>query len=302
MSTSGNAVGSRVEMLVGIVAVLTLCRQLAACTGVPLHRSDVAERLPDQVAPIAVGQSDRAAVHKRLGEPQLSSDYWRFDLFRYSGKNTALGLLYVVPFTMTVDIDALVLVTYDRNGKVVALDKGINRAVPGWDWHEPSLMLIAGDATVISQVGRAKSVYFTAERRDAYLEGARPRDVCTMVVGCDATRQCQSTLTVAHEVQTALATPTVDASSRRGRQRPLREPKYSSLTALFLAPGNHDLEVRTAQYGVSGAEIHCSAGDLLYVLIDSPIQVSSAMPVAFVQQPMLAYREGWLLPQEPSHE
>jgi len=275
---------------------------LAACAGVPVHRTDVDKKLPDQVAPIAVGQSDRPQVRALLGEPQLASNYWRFDLFRSSGRNVGLGVLYIVPFSMTQDVDALALVTYDSNGKVLALDKGVDRAIPGWGEHEPPLMLKAGDAIVVSQVGRTTSLSVSANQRDAYLSEVRPRDRCTLVLGCDAERQCPSTLTVDGKAQPPLATTPASAPSRAEAPQPPPYTLRAWLTPLTLAPGDHQLEARAGQEVIAETKIHCSAGELLYALIDSPIQVSSGMPPAFGQQPTLIYRDGWLVPQEPGHE
>jgi len=286
-----------------MITATTACCLLAACAGVPLHRTDVVQKLPDQVAAIAVGQSDRAAVRTLLGEVHLASNYWRFDLFRFSGKNSGLGVLFIVPFSVTTNIDASALVSYDVSGTVVALDKGVNRAAPGWGWHEPSLMLKAGDTIVVSQVGRTTSLYVSAGQRDTYLGDVRPRDRCTVVLGCDAERQCPSTLTVDNKAQPPLATPPASASSSQpGAHQPPPYPVRAWLTPLMLAPGDHQLEARTEQKIVAEATIHCSAGELLYALIDSPIQASSAMPAAFGQQPMLTYSDGWLVPQEPGHE
>lgn len=295
-------VGSRAQPRAKMISAATACCLLAACGGAPLHRTDVAQKLPDQVAPIAVGQSDRAAVRTLLGEPQLASNYWRFELFRFSGSKTRLGLLYIVPYSVTTNTDASALVTYDSNGTVVALDEGVNRATPGWGGHEPSLMLKAGDTIVVSQVGRTTSLYVSAGQRDAYLGEVRPRDRCTVVLGCDAERQCPSTLTVDNKAQPPLATPPASASSQPGAHQPPPYPVRAWLTPSMLAPGDHHLETRTEQKVVAETTIHCSAGELLYALIDSPIQVSSAMPAAFGQQPMLTYSDGWLVPQEPGHE
>jgi hypothetical protein len=46
----------------------------------------------------------------------------------------------------------------------------------------------------------------------------------------------------------------------------------------------------------------CGAGELRYVLIGSPIQIASVMPMAFDAQPLLVYQDQWLLPQEPTRE
>jgi hypothetical protein len=280
---------------------------LAACAAAPLHHTDVDKKLPDKVAPIAVGQTDRPQVRTMLGEPQIASNYWRFDLFRASGTNAALGLLYIVPFTMTQDVDALAFVTYDPNGTVVALDKGVNNAIPAWGGHDPPLVLNAGDAIVVHEVGRSTSLYVSPGQRDAYLNDMRPRDQCTVVLGCDVEHHCPTRLSVDGKVEPLPATAPALArsyaeSSYADRHRPPPYPVRSWLTPLTLAPGDHRIETNEGQKVASAMKIQCSAGDLLYALIDSPIQVSGEMPAVFGKLPMLVYRDGWFVPQEPARE
>jgi len=59
------------------------------------RRSDqpLPENLGEQTAPIVAGKSDRAPVRSLLGQPWLSSDHWRFDLFRSTDRSSAIVFL-----------------------------------------------------------------------------------------------------------------------------------------------------------------------------------------------------------------
>jgi len=285
------------ESLVGLAVLV-----LGACSAAPVKRTDVDRELPDRVAPIVVGETTRAQVRALLGEPQLTSEYWRFDLFRFSGKNIDIGLLYIVPFSVTQDVDALALVTYDSDGKVVAFDKGSSHALPGWGQHDPPLKIESGELTVVTQVGRTTSLYASAPLRDAYLDAYASHDRCTVLMGCDREGQCLRAWTLDGVSQQPLTwmPPAVATAPRSSVPPPY--PVAAWLTPYLIAPGAHELQLLENRKSVASAVLNCAAGETLYVRVDRTIEMFRESPDAFSTLPTLIYRNGWLVPQEPGHE
>lgn len=275
---------------------------LAGCSVAPVKHTDVDQQLPDRVAPLAVGETTRAQVRSLLGEPQLASEYWRFDLFRFSGKNISIGLIYLVPFSVTQDVDALALVSYDAEGKVAAFDKGSSRALPGWGEYEPPIKLEAGDLTAAVQVGRITSIYVSAQNRDAYLDGHGAHAQCTVLVGCDGGSQCFSTWTLDGKPRPPLAWNTPTATRTLGGPKPPPYPVRAWVTPELISPGEHQVQVLERNRVVADATLDCGAGQVIYMLVDRPVQIFREAPERFSSLPMLIYRDAWLLPQEPGHE
>jgi hypothetical protein len=81
---------------------------LGGCFGVPLSRSKVEETL--QTMSIEVGVADRAEVRRAVGQPLLSSEYWRFDVFRISDWNGGVLFFGYVPVPMWEKNEGFVVV------------------------------------------------------------------------------------------------------------------------------------------------------------------------------------------------
>ena len=283
---------------IGVVAVM-----LDACVGIaPIQENKVEATLPTQNSPIVVGQTDRAAVRKLLGEPWVKSAYWGFDLFRFSDRERELIVVFVPLWVSTVDVRLYVLVDYDATGKVAAYDKGVT--------HGPSVsrgptsggdaaLLQAGEtALAVNPVTHTSSIFVSPVRRDEYLAGQKPVDQCTVVLGCNADWQCTSSLTVDGGMERALPDSLYVFSKTPGELR--IESVRPWLAPMVLPAGDRQLEVFTGKQAFANTRFQCVAGELSYALIDDPIRLSAEMPGTFREQPMLIWRDGqWLVPQEP---
>lgn len=286
----------------GIVVVM-LALALGGCgIGVPLEKSRIEKELPQTTATIVVGQSDRAAVRRMLGEPLAASDYWQFDLFRVSESNS---LLLILPFPAysKEDVTAYVLVRYDVRQTVVAYDTGITSS-PSMMSSNPTwgAKVSAADTSFIFEwEPKAGSVYVDAPRRDQFLAEHGARDRCAVLAGWisggDRIRRLE-----------------VDGRSTLA---------FPGLRLLMLEAGSHRLEIPPGTWDTlrASAEFSCAAGQVSYaafefwpvndlvdgrprmhlrVPLEGSISVLQEMPEQFAEQPLLIWRDGvWLVPQEP---
>ena len=222
---------------------------LTACGDVPVRTTEVESALPRQASAIVVGQTNRAQARGQLGEPWLASDYWRFDLFRMSGKNIDVGIVLVpwpVPFGVSSEeVRAYVLVGYDANGVVSAVDSG---ATHGEDssWKVPagggdSILLAAGAiGFAVESSSHTPSVLVSAARRDQYLATLRAGGSCVVLVGCSQD-QCSNAL----EVDSGEPRPMPGVLTRiqGNASGGIDVLMQSWLAPLALRPGPHRLQV-----------------------------------------------------------
>jgi hypothetical protein len=296
---------------------------LGACGDVPLKTTEVESALPRQAEAIVVGRTDRTQVLGQLHEPWLSSEYWRFDLFRMTGKNVDVGILLVpwpVPFgASSEEVRAYVLVGYDANGVVSAVASG---ATHGEDssWKVPTdgndnLLLTAGvTGFAVESSNHTPSVLISAARRDEYLAALRAGDRCTVLVGCKQD-QCSNALVV--DSGEPLPMPGVLTRIQKNSAGGIEVLTQSWLAPLALPPGQHRLQIPPNPHTTLEAttEFSCGAGDLVYAVIEiesgdkreawrhwktqlrGSLSVSRQMPEEFREQPMLIWRDGrWLVP------
>jgi hypothetical protein len=282
--------------------------------------------LPEQTASIVPGQTDRAAVRQLLGEPWLTSESWRFDLFRMTDKDVLSTFIFApVPVPMGVfsdDVRGYVLIFYDESRHVSVYDKGITHG-ENLSWRTPmegddSILLMAGEDRFAVETGHhTASVFISTARRDEYLDTQRSSDQCMVIVGCQQ-EQCSNALVV--DGGAARPLPGTLLRIRRPSAGGIDISTQSWLAPLVLEPGHHRLDIPTNKFTTleASAEFSCGSGDVVYAAIgiESPdtsqawrhwktqvrgsIHVSAQMPEAFREQPMLIWRAGeWLVPQEP---
>jgi outer membrane protein assembly factor BamE (lipoprotein component of BamABCDE complex) len=65
-----------------IAALALLAGLVAGCAVESVNVEKPEELIPDRTAAVETGKTYRAWVRAVLGEPYISSDSWRFDLFR----------------------------------------------------------------------------------------------------------------------------------------------------------------------------------------------------------------------------
>jgi hypothetical protein len=306
---AGRRHGSRATAL-----VTALVLWLGGCAvSVPVKETAVEEELPDKASGIVVGQSDRTAVRAQLGEPWLTSDYWRFDLFRVAGRNVSAPVMFVFwwPVPLGVAVDTMigyVLVAYDADGRVAAEQHGFA--------HDPSIFSEGAGFASGTQIESADLQFKTAddqvdhaflsvgpERRDSFLRAYPSRDGCRLLLGC-AGWNCSARVAIDGQPAVELQGSTVKLDIRE-------------LTPVRSGAGHHRVQITPAGIGSkfeAATEFSCTAGETLYGLIElevekikflgkefsAAINVSTEIPEAFRDRGLLVWGEGqWLVPQEP---
>ena len=127
--------------------------------------------------------SSRADVHALLGEPWLANEALGVEVYRQEGKQRALGLIFVLPVPVpSSTLRAYALVVYEDDGTVLASDAGFAQAEAG------------STATVALQAGEfrfthsSRATLSMSHERFRHWQAAVPRDDCTLLIACDASR------------------------------------------------------------------------------------------------------------------
>jgi hypothetical protein len=301
--------------VIGLAAVLALAT--GACGEYPLRESTIEETLPNKAGSILIGVTDRATARRALGEPRIGSEYWRFDLFRVSDKDTFLHW-YLFPMAVSsIDMTGYVLVAYDESGTVTAYSTGVTRGgswLSGHPGPPANLLISAGHANFAADFAeKITSLFVSADRRDAYLSTHRLPDKCTVLLGF---RQLFYMSGISVDKGKRLPLP----GGWNGY--PQENAEYTTvrwLAPLQLAPGIHRIDIPRKSFSTFEAttEFTCGAGDLRFAAIgtkpneqrssglnlemDALISVSGEMPEPFCNQPLLIWRNGnWLAPMEPA--
>ena len=295
---------------VGALAALAL----GGCGGVaiPVSRSTVETDLPEKTSPINVGKSDRESVRALLGQPWIDSDYWGFDLFRLTGRDAAVGLLWVVvpvPFANVDTTTAYVLVTYDAEGRVSDRRHGLayDESMFGTSATASVRVVSEGHAGFAYEDVRKRGwVHVSADRRRAYLRDYRSPTSCSLLVGCTED-WCQTQFAI-----------------DGGSVQPLPdtvEGAIQGLVMVALVPGEHRIDVRRMSRFAPKHDAHatfsCAAGEERHAAIriardayqkaehtryrlQGDVTVTAQEPPLLAEQPLMIWRDGqWLVPQEP---
>jgi len=304
---------------------------LGGCGEYPLKESQIEAALPEKTAPIVVGQTDRAAVRQALGKPWLASEYWGFDLYRASDRNSLLHW-YLFPMAVSSeDVNGFILVAYDVDTAVVAYDQEISKD-PSFLFYPRIPMdavLRAGDARFQTTAdGREARVSVSVAAREKYLRDVSVGTQCRVMFGC-AQEYCPARLVI--DGDQALESSTTVTSNQLGYALnasdwsgavtlPQDAISWPSAVALVsLSPGKHRVVAAPAQRVElsAAAEFTCATGEVLYValrleidqrpekfrfkrLYAAAFEVSPQMPEAFRESPLLIWLNGqWQVPQEP---
>jgi len=296
-----------VTRIAAVVAALPL---FAGCGGdIPIKESSLASSLPQQTAKIVVGQSDRTSVRAQLGTPWVTSDDWRFDLFRATDENSMLMVVMLLPMAYrTEDIRGYVLVNYDDRGMVTAVDYGI--ATEGDEvfggTFPASVSLAAGNVAFwASPDEESYFVAVSASRGDDFIQHNPPKEQCRVLLGSSADCGLKTLL----DRSDAIVLP---------RPVPLR---YATLPPNYVPfdvkPGNHELEFASATVLCSYeavSQVSCGAGETRYVTVTAShvppdghwhvqdkylinVETSADKPWARGYYGLFIYANGrWLLP------
>lgn len=294
--------------------------------------------IPDHSSEIAVGQMERAAVRAVLGEPQFSSAYWEFDLFRAKTDQTdvvAAVTPWPIPFARIKDqLHRYTLVAYNITGRTSAVATGIFRKPPDWRNVSPissdflSLHLRAGELMFFVDPEGARDVNLLAASasRDAFLQHASKSTACTVILGC-GDRGCGDQLAVDSGPVRRLPVRNAHAywigesekdSWLRGVEphgSDARMPWLETLVAVKLTAGEHLLEFSAKHLGgKTSLNFTCHPGELTYLtvnatdnenfmnraLVDWRIDRTNAMPEPFRRRPLVLLDDGqWYVDAEP---
>lgn len=276
-----------------ILGILSLAAALSGCIGIPLHISSVEDDLPGKAASVVAGESDRTQVRQSLGEPLISSRYWRFDAFRITEWNAGVVVFGGgVPVPAWGKEDGYILVAYDEHERASEVQYGLRSS---GSWIDPPSAW--RDAVVnvrdlqLRAAGRQVFLAVPPERRDRYLGETVPGAACRVLIGAlDALRDARLS---------------VD-----GQPGPiLPETLIDTLLPLTLAPGTHALEISGP--ASTTAELQCEAGAILFVALaptsgsfksrsrSMALTVSPVMPDGFRDQALLIWGNGqWLVEAE----
>ena len=281
---------------------------LGACVGEgPVHESRIEARLPAKVAPIVVGQTDRAAVRQVLGKPWLASEHWGLDVFRIADSNVNMVMILIPVWLSTDGTKGYVLVTYDASGKVTGYGKDIaseGNLVAGTTDRGAAVQ--AEDVRLaVSGDGSERVVAVAGLRRDEYFKSESATDACRLLVGCGGD-WCGARVEIDGGAEVEMPNATT---------------RWLPAVAPFdLKAGGHQINIRSARWDLvfeAKSQFSCTAGESLYALINFPVTDESAprgfrkevsatltiardMPSVFLDQGLLIYANGrWLVPQEP---
>jgi hypothetical protein len=289
------------------IVVLVLALALGGCFAVTLHDSKLEETLPSSTSALVVGQSDRTQVRQALGEPLLTSDYWRFDAFRIKGWNAGVLFVGYIPIPGWSREEAYVLVSYAEDGRVLDVSYG-QRIADVWSVVERDTEASA-ESGGLRLIAAGKDVYLAVSptRRDEYLARPALGDRCRVLVGC---------------VQSVCpASIVIDGAVVRN---PAQDPATSGFGAVAVAslrPGPHRVEVLPVadkESFAAATEFACTAGETRHVMVSlepyikpskflwvstrhqAAVAVSAEMPEPLQRCPLLLWGNGqWLVPQEP---
>ncbi|HEX7374542.1 MAG TPA: hypothetical protein VF277_06180 [Steroidobacteraceae bacterium] len=304
--------------LIAVGTAVLIALWLTGCGDMRVRESKVEATLPAMVAPIVVGETDRAAVRLALGEPWLHSDAWRFDLFRVTDRTTAVAFIIVPVWVGSDDVHGYVLVAYDEQGKVKAHsggtvegDKESGRSLLASS-ESSSALITAGDISfAVNAFDQTPSVAVSPTRRDAWLAQSRHMDgQCLLMLGCVA-GFCQTGIAI--DAGPTRSLPGGYVGHRNNDHGGTELWQQPWIAPVAVSPGVHRISVLPPRMATldASAEFTCAAGEVRYGVIDvrrdegmhwktalvGEITIERKLPQSLRDHPMVIWRDGeWLVP------
>ena len=280
-----------------VIAVMTGV-MLGGCIGFPVHVSSVSNDLPSMTAPIVAGETDRATVRSRLGEPLIRSEHWRFDAFRITERN--VGVIVFgggIPVPVWDKEEGYILVAYDHEGRAADVQYG-RRSGGSWAGGEssgPASVTVTARDLQLRATGKETFLAVPPSRRDQYLQSLPSGTECRVVIGAPD----------------SISNAALLIDGQPGP--PLPKTMSDTLMPIRLAPGHHRIEVQGSGAATGGVtEIQCVGGETLYAALrvspgagsskHSSIEVvtATARPDWIDQLGLLIWGNGhWLVEAEP---
>lgn len=289
--------------------------------------------IPDRSSEINTERVTRGDVRAALGEPILSSRYWRFDLFRATTEqsNVPIALTpWPIPIARITDkLHRYTLISFDPGGGVTEVSTGLFREAPDWrlgiKHDHPSLFLRSADIMFFVDQLQARNVNLLVafEGRNKFLRQVQKSKNCTVVIGC-GTGGCGDQLSVDGEKQfkLPLRIPIAQRDGYRSWLReaatPITEQRLAWLEALLtlqLTPGERTLNFSARSLkGQHAATFSCHPGELFYLMISVKAKKGSltdaleewlitrteTIPEQFTGRPLILMFDGrWYADAEP---
>jgi hypothetical protein len=300
------------------MALVLGCLALSACgITVPVKHTEVEQQIPEQASQLVAGETDRATVRARLGEPWFTASDWNVEVFRATGSDVALPVMFVlwwpVPLGVSVDTSTVyVLVRYDDRGLVadaahaVAMDPSFFND----DYaRSDSDAMIRLDPLRFSAGadGEGGLLSIDSDPAAAVLAAHPPQGTCRVLLGCTSWQlACATRVSVDGDSKPPIAR-TAAAFERL-------ESFHHALVPVEVPPGTHELRLTPLSGLVdyeASTKFTCVAGQTMYGLLDlqpheekgflrvrltGSLRVTDAMPDAFAGRRLMLWHGGrWLV-------
>jgi hypothetical protein len=260
LSSAAAAAGPR--SYVRFVVVLVLASAVAGCFTVTTSSSFTQKELTKKAEVAVATPTMQADVHKSLGEPWISSERWRVEVYRKTGSYRELLVTFgLLPFPIPApiplpkeDLTGYTLVTYSAAGVVEGVDTAISKYP-----DSPLADIQAGDFAFTEKkplpgapTHTALQALIVSHERFA----ATNIHSCTILVGCSGI-WCMSDAPLEMQLDG-------DTSSKY-----LLGTFGYPLVPLLAEPGAHTLHFSAAgkaDWGEVSTPFTCPASELRYVL------------------------------------
>lgn len=250
--------------------VLVLASAVAGCFAVTASSSFTQKELTNKADVALVTPMTQADVHKLLGEPWISSERWRVEVYRNTGNYRELLMTFgLLPFPIPApipmpkgELTGYTLVSYSPAGVVEAVGTALSK------YPDSPLAHIQAGSFAFTEKNpppggptrtALQALIISHERFAA--SGIRG-DVhsCTVLVGCSQ-MWCKSTSPIEMQLDEETSTKYAVGTVGSGRRYPL--------VPLTPEPGEHTLHFSAegkADWGEVSTQFTCPASELLYVL------------------------------------
>ncbi len=251
------------------VVVLVIASAVAGCFAVTASSSFTQKELRKQADVALATQTTQADVHKALGEPWLSSEHWRVEVYRKTGNYHELLVIFgLLPFPIPAPIPmpketltGYTLVSYSAAGVVEAVDTAVSK------YPDPPLAHIqAGDFAFTEKklppgapIGTALQELIVSHDRFAASSIRTGVHSCTVLVGCRE-MWCRSSSPIKMQLDGDTSTKDVLRTFGSDGGHPL--------VPLTPEPGAHTLHFSVegkADWGEVSTQFTCSASELWYL-------------------------------------
>jgi len=280
----------RLSFLSGLKIFIACCLIITGGCGAYLEKFDEGQKLPDQKISIIVGQTKRENVRTLLGEPAVTSDYWKLDLFRSEANSQIEIPIGLVPVGLfRDDIYRYTLVAYDNINIAIAIDSGLYRLSSGWrpplENYYLDLELFVGKYQLrIDENDDQVIILADPDLLNTYINLLKNDNKCLVVLGCnfdvmsmlEEPEICRADLSF--DGGATFYLPSRPYTNEETAITPEKMVKSAGQMITFRTPivihqvssGEHTLEVSTAYpylKGGSSTAFSCQQNEIISVII-----------------------------------